>query len=569
MQKICLLILFSLYLDAAFSQSVYENIFGPVIAQPCPFDQNETVTYPKDWVIYQTTDGNFNGPRDSTRCISAETGNTQYYVTISLDQIDPSEPLFVRALPGAFINLSSLFPNAVYNAQVSGFLTDPNATLEDGVACTQDLCSGLFVGIGIPGDLRYQTGMFNVFNGIPTDFNLFTCFPTEYFIDQSLKDLVLKFQFAPGSNLNGKFLALSYISISLGSEFVSPITSVQVDPSYYNNSTGEYEINVSQATQAPFVDVYLMEYTAPTFPGPLAPSYIIGSITPNSAQQEVINLSVFPGQVLEIQPFTYLLGSLAEGSDTLRHKVNLVNEGGDFCLNFVDFIFSGGDEYRHSGGTLNLNNPFSCMQFRKGSALRVTEGATLHYGNNGAGMLALCAEGTIALERDATLLVDCLLNLSECNNDLPPQQIYMDLPPGARLIFTDHARLTNRYSLGQQMKLNVRMLGGTIDDEALAAEDRALIHRVYPEPEPDLARNISVTPNPFGTTPTISYLAGADEQVQLCWTDMQGRLVYEEKKQAYHGMNEWQVDLPLAPGMYLLMVETPAGKVTTKVLKGK
>ncbi len=201
-------------------------------------------------------------------------------------------------------------------------------------------------------------------------------------------------------------------------------------------------------------------------------SCVVGSIAPNSAEQEVINLVVDPFQTLEIQPFTYLIGALVAGSDTLRHQVNLVNNGGDICLNFVDFVVDGGDEFRHGGGSLYMNNAFSCMQFRHESALRVLEGATLHYGNNGAGMLALCRQLDRAGAQCHALVVDGILNLAECNDAIPPQQLYMDLPPGSKLIFTDQARLTNRFSQGQQMHLNVRMLGGEIDDAALAPEDR-------------------------------------------------------------------------------------------------
>jgi hypothetical protein len=57
-------------------------------------------------------------------------------------------------------------------------------------------------------------------------------------------------------------------------------------------------------------------------------------------------------QTLEIQPFTHLRGALVQGSDTLRHILNLVNNGGNFCLNFLDLIFSGINEWTldHTAG---------------------------------------------------------------------------------------------------------------------------------------------------------------------------------------------------------------------------
>jgi hypothetical protein len=342
-----------------------------------------------------------------------------------------------------------------------------------------------------------------------------------------------------------------------------------VDTDNYNFSTGEYDVNVAEVATGggSFFENFLLQYTAPTFPSAQDPSYIIGSVTPNTPEQQVINLVVDEFQTLEIQPFTYLVGALAEGSDTLRHQVNLVNNGGDICLNFVDFVMDGGEEYRHGSGTMSFNNAFSCMQFRNESALRVLEGASLHYGNNGAGMLALCAGGTIAIERNATLTVDCTLNLAECNDAIPPQQIYMDLPAGARLIFTGQSRLTNRYSQGQQMLLNVRMLGGSIDDYALSLEDQALIRRIYPEPAPEFDDNVVIAPNPFGSTFTLTYIAGETENMKLHWSNISGQIVLEERLQAVRGLNEWQPETPPEAGIYLLTLEAEAGRTIRKVLK--
>lgn len=117
------------------------------------------------------------------------------------------------------------------------------------------------------------------------------------------------------------------------------------------------------------------------------------------------------------------------GSDSVRHQFTLSDDGGDICLNFIDLIFNGGDEFRYACGSLTMNHPMSCMQFRAGSALRVQEGATLHYGNNGAGMLVICANSTIVLERNSTLVLDAILQIGECDDHLPPQQLYVDLPP--------------------------------------------------------------------------------------------------------------------------------------------
>lgn len=51
------------------------------------------------------------------------------------------------------------------------------------------------------------------------------------------------------------------------------------------------------------------------------------------------------------------------------------------------------------------------------------------------------------------------------------------------------------------MRLNVRMLGGELDDSGLDAGERALINRIYPTPSPNLADNVQVLPNPVPDSP--------------------------------------------------------------------
>lgn len=567
MRKIILLFLCSLSATTAFSQFYFSEEFNTLDNIACPFDTLQTVQYPEGWIIYQTLDGNWDGPVDSTRCISAELVGVFGSIRIHLGQIDPEEPLFLRARASILTDLNDFGINNLNQADVYSFVTTPSATPVFGTGCVQDLCTGLIIGIETPGDTRFHTGVSSGNNFPQTTLDFSTCFPTEYFSGQRLKELILKYTFPADAVLDGEYLHVNYLGISELSIPPGLVSAVKAGTSNINAITGEYDVNVSEAAPFSFTDNYLLQYTAPTFPSAQNPSFVIGSIDPNSSEQETINLTVSQFQVLEIQPFTYLAGDLVAGSDSLRHQVNLVNEGGDLCLNFVDFVVGGGDEYRHRSGSINMNNAFSCMKFVDGSALRVMQGATLHYGNAGTGMLALCANSSIILERDATLLFDGILNLAECNDALPPQQIYMDLPPGARLAFTDRARLTNRFSQGQQMLLNVRMLGGTLDDAALAPEDRALIRRIYPEPAPVFADNVSVAPNPFADVLTLRYLSAGAEKITVRWADMNGRIAGEQQLAAEKGMNEWQPEVPQASGVYLLTLEAGAGTCTIKVVK--
>ena len=567
MQKIIYFLFCCLLSSAMFAQSIiYSNSFFEYDNIPCPFDNNQTVLYPKGWIVYQTLDDTWNGPVDSTRCISVESFGFPGKPRIDLEQIDPEKALFIRAKPSEFIGIGSLTPNYVFNVYTSSSISDIAVKPRLGTDCTEDLCTGVFVGIAVPGALRIQTGVTPGVNFEETVLDVVSCFPSEYFDSQHLDQVILKYTFGQNADMTGQYLYLDGVFIDVIDIAPGLITEVNAYPSQYNSGTGEYDVHASDIIPG-FSENCVLQYTAPTFPSVQDPSYVIGTPVPNSTSQQTINLIIDPFQTLEIQPFTYLQGALVEGSDTQRHQANLVNNGGDICLNFIDFVVDGGDEFRHAGGSLYMNNAFSCMKFANGSALRVVEGATLHYGNDGTGMLALCANSTLAIERNATLVIDAVLNLSECNADLLPQQIYMDLPPGARLVFTDRARLTNRFSQGQLMKLNVRMLGGTIDDAALAPEDRALINRIYPDPAPNLADNMTLYPNPFAGSFTFGYLAGQQEKLNVRWADINGRTVLEQTLQAEKGYNEWQPQAPASAGVYMLTVETEKGKVTKKVVR--
>lgn len=534
---------------------VYSTNFHDVTQQPCPFDNSVTVTYPQGWIIYQTLDGTWGGPVDTERCISVEQ-TPGGDLRIDLGQVNPDEPLFVRALPSELANMGELPVNTLMVIDFfwwSGGLFF-SGDIASGPSCVEDMCTGVFAGVevGVPGAMRIHTGLAN------EDNYEHSCFPTEYFQGQYMRELILKTTFTPGANLSGKYLSLAGVLVSPTWSEVGLFSEVEANDDHFNGTTGEFDVPIHDAAGQPgWIDQYLMLYTEPTFPSAATPAYVEGNVNPSSSQQQTINLKVDLYQTLEIQPFTHLRGALVDGSDTLRHIVNLYNFGGNICVNFIDLIFSGENEYRHGkGGILDMNNSFSCFQFRHGSALHVMDDATLHYGTNGSGMLALCATSTIKLEPHSTLLVDAVMNIAECDDAIDPTHIYMDLPQTASLIFTENARLTNRFSQGRQMNLYVRMLGGTLDDSRLSGEDRALIKRIYPEPAPVFANNFSLSPNPFQNASQLSYLSAGKEQLTVQWWSSDGKLLSESQLSAEQGMNEWPLEnAPAAAGLYMLHID--------------
>lgn len=569
MKHIALLFLLCFSLTLKSQQPIYYSDFLTLDVFNCPFDSTVQIIRPADWEFYQTTNGLWDGPHDSTRCISIDYDGFSNKIDVPLSQLDLSEPLFVLSHDlGTSI---PMLPNSSYVAALCAEQSGPDSLkYVQGTACSEGLCSGMFVQIAIPDSFsndyaatRFQTGLAKHIFFAPCE-GVNTCFPTEKFAHQALRRLLLKYTFPNKPGVANEHLYLSQVSIE-AVPFSGLITSVNAEPDFLTN--GVYEVPVEAVSSSPFANVNILQYTADTYPDAQHLSYVEAQPTPNTSTPQTINLNVNIFQTLEVQPFTELRGGLVSGSDSVRHQVNVVNLGGDFCLNsFVDLIFNGGNEYQHGGGHLVMQNARTCMQFRKGSDIRVLEGASLYYGNSGAGMLVLCEDSKLILERNARMIFDGLLSLSECNGNTAPQEVFVDLLPGSELSFTDQAVLTNQYSQFGNVTLGVRMLGGILDDGALPAAQRSLIRRIYPLPAATFEDNIRFFPNPFAETAQVRYIAGQDEKLRLNWFDASGRLVKTENVAAVKGYNEWAPDLPACAGVYLLEITGQGGRARIKVV---
>lgn len=573
MKQLVLFLLLFLTKGSLPAQWIYYDSFSGLEIAPCPFDANKINQQIGGWVIYQTLNGNWDGPVDSSRCISAEKNADIGTTFIRLSQVDPTRPLFLRAKPESIQNADlKLWPNSLYSIQAAiGLSPTDGPTLQTGTDCFQDLCSGVFVGLAIPGPdgqvdaaRRFHTGLFAPQPGYPRAYGAESCFPSEKFDTQSVSDLVLKLTFAPSANWSTQILKLSAISVEFTDPFPTLIEQVYALPKHLHGL--EYTINVDE-TASGFSPAYLMPYTAPTYPSAQNPSYIEARPEPNSGTPQTINLYVGLFEILQIQPFTYLRGALVQGSDSIRHRANLLNDGGDICINFLDLVFANGDEYRHAGGQISMNNAFSCLQFREKSALRVMENATLHYGEGGTGMLALCAGSHLVLEKNATFIMDGILNVAECDLPYTDANITVDLHPGSTLSFTPQAFLTNRFSKNQQLRLKARMLGGRIDDSALDPAEQSLIERVYPKPATSFAQNIALQPNPITAEATLQYLAAEAEVLDLQWFDTNGQWIQQQSLTVDKGINQQALKVPERKGLYLLKIANPKQHTTLKVLR--
>lgn len=480
---------------------------------------------------------------------------------IWLQGADVTKPIFLRAdLSGA--NIYLLQPNSVYSAEASTF-SSATVPLKGGTDCPENICSGLIIGIEVPDSTGNGTAM-RWYTDIPTTdstLNFFsTCVPTEYFDENWLREYVIKLTPAPNVENDG-VIRMSY------ADFYQPGETRLISKIIAPGIADVYDIhaNVVADNGTSLSNNFMLQYTDfDHWPSPAYPSYVEGRPEINTPDPKTINLEIYAFQSLTPQPFTYIRGALVEGSDSIRHHVNLVNEGGDICFpDFIELVVDHGTNYVHNGGSVHFEGMSTCMLFRNGGNLHVGDGATLHYGHDGKGILALRPGSTIKLGNGSKLLIDNLLWLQGIPTmQYPDPQIYMDLSYGSSLVFGENANVYNGGSPAGT-KLNVYMNGGTLDDSRLSPSAKALINRIYPAPQPVFSENIKLLQNPANGQLQISYVAGATAYATLALYDLNGHHFASQAFDVQPGWNLLQFPLPaVSAGMYLCQVHSPDGMAT-------
>lgn len=535
---------------------------------PCPFDPSVEVTQPVGWRLYQTLDGKWDGPIDSTVCVSVEQLYIWGAIKIDLDQIDAARPLFIRCLLDDD-NKIPLTPDWLFLAQ--GYLEQGQVQLNQSNQCENGICTGVIAGIEIPdetGDstqLRQYVGPYEDFYYAAYS----TCMPTEKFSENYLREFIFKIQADTSATPPQDFsVTASYMNLEMMYE-IGHIFDVTVPEFLWTGQ--EYHADLQYFSFDGWYN-YLFMYGADTYPSLANPHFIDATPEENSPEPKVINLQVNEFESAYFQPFTYLRGGLVEGSDSVRHEANLVNLGGNLCLNFIELIFEQNTSYVHHGGQIDITGSSGCMQFRNGGALEVADGATLHYGQQGHGMFALRTGGTIKIGKGATLLIDNTLALFPYRSDpADPEtrQVYMELNPGATLAFGPHARIMRKFNPEEDMRLNIYMNGGALDLGNLPAEDRALLNLIYPSPAPNIAGNILLSPNPASDVLQCRYLAEGPSELRLEVVNSQGQALRQLVFETGKGYNFLEIPVAdLAKGWYALRVfDAGKGAVSIPWLK--
>ena len=528
---------------------------------PCPHDSSFLLKKIVDWEVYQTEDDQWNGTPIS-KCIPVE-ANANGLATIPIAFINLDKPVFVRYTGerDAQFNLES---NWIYQGGASISISG-DSELKTGFDCPGNWCSGLMVGVEVPNEDRTgkKLRVYQNDNTVPQPDDFQICFPTEYFQENDCQEIVMKFTVIPNGSANTDFITLSRFSFEPAWDQPSLFYELPVPESFRNDSI--YVVNyIQDLIGGDWGQTPMMGYGDPTtYPSINNIFYVEAYPEVNRPEPQLIRIETDFWSYFHIQPFTALRGGLVEGSDSIRHAVEVVNEDVDFCLGpLIELTIDGeNSKYIHVSGDIEFSNKNSCMQFRNGAILQVAEDAEFKFGDEGNGLLVFRG-GKLELQKNATFILDGRMDFAE---KAKHQNISVNLERGKKLIFTKKAQLLNRASQ-KDLKLDIYMNGGVLDMENLDADSRRLINLIYPEPKPAFAENIEVFPNPVSDYLNICFLGKADEKLTIELLDLTGRVFYKKEEIAGEGWNEFSIsDLNFARGVYFLKMSSGEKQVTERI----
>lgn len=521
----------------------------------CIWDNTITFTTTKKYTAYQTTDNTFNGPIDSNYCVSLKFDEAFSGLSFWPADFDLSRSIYIKAQ----INDNEQIPlekDAVYMLE-EDFLNSTDGLIF-GNTCPELICSGLIIGITIPDStLTSDTTRWHVISGDSYDYN--TCFATEKFEDQKLNSLIYKFTINPDLAEVAKDYSPPYINQLGDVQLITDLTNV--DGNYVG---GEYNVYDYYFLSYP---IGVLKYDNLTYPSTSYFDYIDVSPNPNTADVQIINLTINFGFTLLTQPYVQLRGAQVEG-DTLRHEVNLINNGGTFCVSVAEMIFDGNTHYIFKKGAMDLYSPMSCLMFRNGASIEVADDGHLAYGKNGTGVLGLGSGGTIKIGKNASLTINNRVSIIKNPNSVYSGDIYMNLNKGSKLTFGQGASITNDEKSLSGGHLCIYMNGGELDMSSLDDFSRQLIRLIYPEQEKTMSANMHVYPNPVQNSFTVEIVSAEATIGEIKILGLNGAVIFAKKYELENGINAIKIQIPdLKPGAYTIQCITTMENGSTTFVK--
>ena len=447
----------------------YFDINNTTSIEKCTFDSTMEVVQYLNWDVYQTLDENPDGIRDSV-CHSL------LNFDFKLSEVDVARPLFIRLKKNRISALNlKLAPNSVYTINYS--INSSLQSIKENVNCDLGTCSNIAITTRYPAEdsLNYVYSTTEYIGNVNHNGCVFSdefCFATSKLDSQSISDILITVYF--DENVSGNaILFLDYFYGTMLYELIEiseplPLQNLSIE-------INTLPIRLRQLAQGHFFDNnYLVVHDKIGYPNALNYDIKTISISPNPEEQTTIVLTVDPYESLFFQEYTGFGTTLVEGSDTLFHKLDIVQNGGNMCLQSVELVIDHDVEFQYKSGDLSFSNKTTCMAFREGSVFTIKENSYLKYGEHGNGMLGL-NNALINIESGGHLQMDGTLILN--GKGRSDSEIHLDL--GSNLSFSEHANILNVGSETETVKVFGNKKQIHIDN--LSPGDRQKIIIVEPE----------------------------------------------------------------------------------------
>lgn len=513
----------------------------------CSYNDTINLVTVTGWQAYQTIENTYDGTIDSSICVSLKEDTTYSGISFLYSSMDSTRSLYLKALIDTN-NWVELGSNNVYNIYSSLF--PELGLLNSSTTCSEEICSGIIMGISTfdtDDNLINKRWIFVSVDSMVEDYGNAFCFPAEYLPNQYITDFIYKYSFTEKIAADTIFMyGATILEWIYGVNFYS-LESV---PGFYEDSV--------------FVipSAYLHDFYSPTIVASFNKSgipsientdTIFAAPLPNTETVKTVELRIDPYDVLQIQPYVKFSGGYVVG-DTLRHNFHLVNEGGNFCVYYIDLAFTDTSKYIHNSGLLDMNYTTSCLMFGNGGTLEIGEGATLYYGSNGVGILGLAKNAQINLLPNSSLVIGNNVQLFG-TQDFDPS-IYVQLNAGNKVVFTIGSTIRPFNAQSQEMQLCFYMNGGELDDSALSEEDKKYIRRIYPSANNEPFGKIKIFPNPVTDVLFAQLESETETQVNFQIYDFYGHPVLQNFIQVKSGVYQYTIPIStLHKGMYFIQFD--------------
>lgn len=505
--------------------------FSGAYLDTCLYDATQNVYVIPQWEVYQTTNDLWDGQRDTTHCIDAYTLGSGTTMTIPLLDIDPTKGLFVKSSISNG-NAYPLLKNNIYRESLDYYGAN---FIDTASICPEFVCTGAFIGVNIPDStgldtvIRWHKGIITN-NGQGPEF----CFLTEKFDYNALQHIYFRFQVQTPINPNGSIIIYNTDIMSMGMFPINLIT--HIDAPFNQYYFGNFDNSIIQ-------------YHDTTYPSPNHISYIDVTPVPQSTQVQMINL--YPQSGVFFQPFTAVRGDTVVGGNGIRHNLHwwLNNTS---CFPFIEVISEDKDIVTfQKQAKIEFGAHQSCMFFKKGSQMHFTDEVKFDYGQGAMGMLAWEEGMELKMDRGTELILHNQLMLKSLQANT---NVRIILPSGSKLRFSPTAGIhPTPGSPNQNVKLEVYMKGGILDDSQLSQEYKDKIIRIYDKPMEDWAENVTIYPNPSNQEVYLKVTLAQNSFIELELNDSEGHILRTWTENLQKGENT--VPLPaqtLARGIYFI-----------------